>query len=82
MHLSNGLPLSRADTSNAMTSHGLAANRMSAVSNGLSEKTYECVMVKQRRDKERREMSNQSGIRIVELAILTLELRTHITSNS
>jgi len=43
---------------------------MSAVSNGLSEdfavseKTYGCVRVKQRRDKVRREMSNQSGIRI------------------
>jgi hypothetical protein len=57
---------------------------MSAVSNGLSEdfaiskKTYGCVGVKHRRDNERREMSNQSGIRIVELARLTLELRTHI----
>jgi hypothetical protein len=57
---------------------------MSAVSNGLSEdfvvskKTHGCVGVKQRRDKLRREMSNQSGIRIVELARLRLELRTHI----
>ena len=44
---------------------------MSAVSNGLSEdfaisrKTYECVRMKQRRDKGRREMSNQRGIRII-----------------
>jgi hypothetical protein len=44
---------------------------MSAVSNGLSEdlaiskKTHRCVRVKQRRDKERREMSNQRGTKIV-----------------
>jgi hypothetical protein len=44
----------------------------------ISKKTYGCVRLKQRRDKERREMSNQRGIRIVELTRLTPELRKHI----